>query len=136
MGVPTYDTIHLLHNEIKSNTMEVLSNIGGGQQGYLRLVVSPTTYAILTKNPFVRQVHPEKLIIPIAATHNAQEELKHQYEKNLRVFHKTEGAEQALIQKLVLAVEAIYITVIRNRITRKFTGNILMLIQYLIFTCG
>ena len=59
-GVLTYDTLHLLHNEIKSNALAVHSNIGGGQHGYLGLVVSLTAYYVLTKTPFVSQVHPGK----------------------------------------------------------------------------
>ena len=77
--------------------MAVHSNPGGGKHGYLILVTSPTDYALLTNNPFVRQVHPENLITPISATHHAQEELKFQYDENLRVFHETRGLERALI---------------------------------------
>ena len=57
MGVPTYETLHFLHNEVKSNAMSVHSNIRSRHYGYLILVVSPTAYALLTKNPFVCQFH-------------------------------------------------------------------------------
>ena len=136
MGVPIYDTLYLLHNKIKSNAMTVHSNLGGGQHGYLGLVVSPTAYALPTKTPFVFQVHTGNFIIPIAATRHAQEELKHQYEKNLRVFHETRGVERALIKKLVLAVEARYITEIINMTTGQFIGTLFILHQYLIVTYG
>ena len=45
IGVPTYDTIHILHNKIKSNTISFYSNLGGGQHGYLGLVLRPTAYS-------------------------------------------------------------------------------------------
>ena len=80
-GVPTYETLHLLHNEIKANTMAVQSNLGSGQHGYLGLVFILTYYVLLTNTPFVLQVYPGKLRIPIAVTCHAQEELKRQYEK-------------------------------------------------------
>ena len=83
MGVPIYETLHLLHNEIKSNAMTVHSNIGGRQHGYFSLVVRPTAYALLTNTPFVCQDYPGNLIVPIAATLHAQEELKRQYDENL-----------------------------------------------------
>ena len=41
-----------------------------------------------------------------------------------------------LIQKLVLAVEAKYITAIKNRTTGQFTGTLFMLIHYFIVTYG
>ena len=97
-------------------------------------MVSLIAYDLLTNTAFVRQVHPGKLSIPIAATHHAQEELKHQYKKKLQVFHKTRGVEQVLIQKLLLAVEEKYITVMRNRTTGQFTSTLFILMQYLIVT--
>ena len=44
--------------------------------------------------------------------------------------------EQTLIQKLILAIEAKYITYNRNRTTGKFTVNLFMIIQYLIVKYG
>ena len=41
-----------------------------------------------------------------------------------------------LIQKLVLAAEEKYTTDMSNRTTGKLTGNLFMLIHYLIFTYG
>ena len=72
MGVPTYDTLHLLHNGIKINAMAFHSNIGGGKNGYFRLLVSLTAYALLINTPFVFQLYPGNLIIPMAATRHAR----------------------------------------------------------------
>ena len=136
MGNLTYETLHFLHNEIKPNTMSVPSNLGGGQHGYLGSVVSPNAYSLIANTPFVCQVHPLNLIVHIAGTRHAQEELKFQYEKNLWVFHETRGVERALIQKLVLSIKASYITAIRNSTTGQFTGILFMIIHYLIVTYG
>ena len=57
-GVPTYETLHLLHNKIKANAMAVHSNFGGGQHRYLGLVVIHNAYALITNTPFVLPVHP------------------------------------------------------------------------------
>ena len=86
-----------------------------------------TAYVLLTKTTFFCQVHPRNLVIPTAATCHAQEELKCQYDENLRVFHETRGVEQALIKKLILTFEARYIMAMNNSITRQFTGNNSML---------
>ena len=53
--------------------MAVHYNIGGEQHCYLGLVFSPTSYSLITITPFVCQLNPGNLIIPIAGTHNAQE---------------------------------------------------------------
>ena len=104
MGVPTYETLHHLHNEINYNAMAVHSNLEGGQQICLGKVIILTAYALLTNINFFRQAYKGKVITPIAATRHAQEELKLQYDKNLRVFHEKQGVERALIKQLVLAV--------------------------------
>ena len=116
--------------------MIVHSNIGGGQHGYLGLLVSPTAYNLLKNTPFFRQVYPGSLVIPIAATCHVQEELKRQYDENLRIFHETWGVEQTLIQKLVLVVKARYTTAMRNKTSGKFTGTLFRIIQYMIVTYG
>ena len=71
-----------------------------------------------------------------AATRHIQEELKHQYNKNIRVFHKTRGVELMLIQQLELAVEENYNTTMNIRTTGQLKGTFFMIIQYLIVTYG
>ena len=110
------------------------SNIGGGQNDYLGLVVIRTAYSLLTKTPFVCKDYPGNLRIPIEATRHAQEELKCQYDKYLRVFHETRGVEREIIQKLILDVEEECIKSRRNRTNGQFTGTLFVLIQYLIVT--
>ena len=136
IGVPTYDTLYLLYNEIKSNTMAVHSNLGGSQHSYLGFVFRPTSYSLLISTTFVCQVHSVNLSTPIAATRHAQDKLKFQYDENLRVFHETQGVERALIHQLVLAGKARYITAMRSRTTGQFIGTLFMLTQYLIVKYG
>ena len=90
IGVPNYDTLHLLHSEIKSNALAVHSNLGGGQHGYLGLVVRPTAYVLLSNTPFFCPVHPITLGIPVVATHHAQDEFKGQYKYIYKYFMKRE----------------------------------------------
>ena len=136
IGIPTYDALHLLHNEIKSNAISVHSNIGGVQHGYLGLVVSPTACALLSNSPFVPPINPGILSIPVVVTCNTHDELKRQYDKNIQLFHEMWGVERAIVQKLILAIKAKYITDIRNRTTGKFYGTLFMSTQYTIVTYG
>ena len=69
--VPTYDTLHLLHHEIKSDVIAVHINIGGIQHGNLGLLVIPNAITLLSNAPFVRPMHPGTLIIPVVVTRHA-----------------------------------------------------------------
>ena len=40
-GQPTYESLRLLNQELKTNAMSVHSNLGGGAHGYYGLIVSP-----------------------------------------------------------------------------------------------
>ena len=121
IGVPTYDTLHILHNDIKYNSIVVHYNFGGYQPGYLVLVVSPTDYALLSNALFVNPIQPVTIVIPTVTTHHAQDELKCQYDENLQNFHEMQRVERKLMQQLVLSIESNKFTAIRNRTTGKFT---------------
>ena len=55
VGEPTLDTILLLHRQVKRNTQSVPTTLGGGQMGYLALVIAEANYnAIPASEPFER----------------------------------------------------------------------------------
>ena len=62
-------------------------------------------YATLSPVTYVRPMHTGILQITSNATHVALYELKRVYNKNLWVFQKVRGVEQALIQQVVTAVD-------------------------------
>ena len=64
-GEPTYETLKTLVNQLKANARSVRTTLGGGQHGYLGLVLSSQQYAIVAPNtPFHRPHHPGPLNIP------------------------------------------------------------------------
>ena len=70
-GLPTLDTILRLFREVKQNAQSVSTKLGGGQLGYLALVLKPQDYDKITiSHPFVRPTDPGtfKMIAPAART--------------------------------------------------------------------
>ena len=56
---PNIDSIARLHKEIKRNAQKVPTTLGGGQNGYLGLVVAPEAYnTIPGTRPFERPDDP------------------------------------------------------------------------------
>lgn len=47
IGIPTYDTLHTLQLELKTNAQSVHSNLGGGNHGHL-LRPSPNSCTVCT----------------------------------------------------------------------------------------
>jgi hypothetical protein len=122
IGIPTYETLHVMHLELKTNSTSIHSNLGGGQFGHLGLVISPARYAMESNKQYDRQLR-----------HDAHERT---YKEQLRTFHETRNVEIALIQQIVSAVDGQYISPMKNRNTGQFTGTIYQIIVYLQNTYG
>jgi hypothetical protein len=136
IGIPTYEALHQMQLELKTNALSVHSNLGGAQHGHLGLLMTNAQYALVSDTPYERPEHPGVLHIPHNATRVASDALKRTYDENLRVFHEVRGVEQALIQQIVTAVEEQYIIAMKNRDTGQFTGDIRQIFTYLQNTYG
>jgi hypothetical protein len=136
IGIPTYETLHTLHLELKTNSTSVHSNLGGGQFGHLGLVISPARYAMESNEAYVRPVHPGTLVIAAGDTRHAQDAHEREHKEQLRTFHETRNVEIALIQQIVSAIDGQYISPMKNRNTGQFTGTIYQILVYLQNTYG
>ena len=63
MGEPTYETLERLLKELQANARQVHSNLGGGNHGHLGLVLSPTSYALISAILFARPIFPGSQVI-------------------------------------------------------------------------
>ena len=104
IGIPTYDNLHQMQLELKSNALYVHSNLGGGTHGHLGLLMNYTRYATLSSVVYVCPVHPGILQTFSNAIIFSSYKLKRVYDKNLGVLYEVRGVEQALIQQIVTAV--------------------------------
>lgn len=135
-GEPTFDSIKQLHNEIKANSQNVQSNLGGGQYGHLGLVLNVQQYALLSNAPFIRPAHPGVLVIPNGTTNHRSQLLRDQHTEALRVFNEVNNVEKTLRQQIIAAVEPSYLAALRNRQTNSINLPIDDIIQHLYDTYG
>ena len=63
-GATTNKTIKQLKQELRANASSVESDLGGGDHGYLGLVLTDAKYATVTATPFVPPTYPAMLTIP------------------------------------------------------------------------
>ena len=95
-GEPTYEEIKRLHNVLKANAGRVPSVLGGGRNGYLALVISPTQYAMVSNVAFNRPLHPGQLILPPGISDMNARIQRENYNEALRLFRECEGVDSAL----------------------------------------
>ena len=58
VGKPTYTTLTTLKDQLKANAASVPTTLGGGNHGYLGLILSPATYATISPTAFIKPAYP------------------------------------------------------------------------------
>ena len=56
-GEPTYENLHALKNQLKSNAQSLVSNLGGGVHGHLDIILTSTEYALVSDVEYEPPVH-------------------------------------------------------------------------------
>ena len=57
-GLPTYETIKLVNDELSANAASVHSTLGGGNHGYLGITVTTAVYATISNTSFASPTMP------------------------------------------------------------------------------
>ena len=136
-GEPKNDTLRTLINELKANAQTVHSNLGGGANGHLGIVLMPHKYAVVAPGtPYNRPGFPGALVIPPNTTNVQAEMLRAAHSEELREFHECEAVHNALIQQVVKAVEPMYIKALRNPVTQAFVVPLNEILQHLMKVYG
>ena len=130
-GDPTFDSIKTLHNQLKTNSQTIPSNLGGGAHGHLGLVLNAAQYALLSNAPFIHPEHPGTLVIPPNTTQHMSTTMREQHTETLRVFNEVNAVEKSLRQPIITAVEPSYLAALRNRQTNSINSSIDQIISHL-----
>ena len=131
-GEPTYETLHHLKMELKANASSVPTILGGGNHGYLGMILTPTEYhRIAPADPFTRPPNPGALVPNPAgtATQIASAEDTHRTAKKL--YLETLLLERTIIQQIIEAVENKYLAALRNPVTGKITPLVPAILEFL-----
>ena len=93
VGKPNTVTLITLLNEVKSNAMSVHSDLGGGENGHLGLVVSPATYQTLVPDgvPYRRLVNPGRFVIEGRETQHQITQRRAEHAERVQVFKEVIG---------------------------------------------
>ena len=105
-GKSTYETLHHLKNELKSNLVSVPTTLGGGNYGYLGMILTPIEFhCIAPANPFTRPPNPGVLVPNPASmdTHIVSAEDTHRTTK--QIYLKTLLLKLTIIHQIIEAVD-------------------------------
>lgn len=135
-GQPTYVTLKIIKDEMKANATSVSSDLGGGANGHLGLMLSPIEYSNVSLVPYVKSVHPGTLVIPLGSTQHESTRLREDFKEELRQYRECTQVEKALIKQLGTALPQMYLRGFRNAHTNTITTDIPTLLEHLFTTYG
>lgn len=145
-GQPTIDSIAKLLRQVKRNAQRVITTLGGGQLGYLALVISPTDYNSIPNSAVFRRptdpgtFNPLPLgpilrgAVPLSAADIATQKIA--FDEELRRYNECQAVETALRNQIIAAIEPEYVQPIRNIHTDMINDTIPMIFGFLRDTYG
>lgn len=96
-GRPSYETMANLRTLLSANAASVQSGRGGGNNGYLGIVLSDAVYTTVSATPWANPPYPGPTpVIPAGATAAVTGEIVRQHTENLREWKEYANMEQAL----------------------------------------
>jgi len=147
-GQPNLDTILHLYRQVKRNAQDVPCKLGGGQLGYLGLVLHDLDYnSIPNAVPFQRPQDPGTFTVttpttrvsrttttattPITITAVDIANQKAQHDEQSRRYWETQAIEQALRNQIIEAIDKDYLDALRNNHTDMINDSIPEIFDYL-----
>ena len=92
IGKHTYSSLKTIKDELKANAGKVQCELGGGNNGHLRLLLSNTEQGLVSTTPYIRPVHPGP-IVPVGTTQIQNTSLRAQYNEDLCMFREATAVE-------------------------------------------
>ena len=152
-GKPTIDTILQVFKQLKRNAQCVPTTLGGGQLGYLALLLKPTAMATIPgATTFVRPTHPGTFTLvqnptppstravpnPVAPPLTPAEisVQKTAYDNRLCLYNEVQAVELDLRNLLIEAFEPQYLQALRNKHTDMIKDSLPDIFKYLCDTYG
>ena len=136
-GEPTYKAVKRLKNELRANASSVDSDLGGGDHGYLGLILSDAEYAsICPTSAFIAPAFPGQLLIPRGTDTIDAINIREAYKRDMNLYRECRDVERALMKHITVAVEPKYIDFLKNEHTDLIEEDIPTVLEYLFSNYG
>ena len=139
-GKPTYPALKTLKQELRANASSVDCDLGGGNHGYLGLVLTDAEYQAIpgvgAGNAFVAPVFPAPLVIPAGTDPVVALNLRDLHKDAVQAYRECAQIEKLLCDHLQNAVERKYIDAFINEDTQKIDADIPVVLAHLFARYG
>jgi len=115
----------------------VETDLGGGNHGYLGLVLTDEEYATIPHTEqFIAPNYPPPLVIPATSTPIEALELKDRHQEAKRLYLECKNVEKALLRHIQDAIEDKYIEPLVDEYTNLLNGDVPTILEYLFYNYG
>ena len=135
-GTPTNKTLKRLKQELRANASSVESDLGGGDHGYLGLVLTDGEYATVSATAFNAPAFPAPLAIPTGTDQVTALNLREVHKDSKRAYYECKNVEKALQRHVQDAIEDKYLESLIDEDTQLINADIPDVLKYLFETYG
>ena len=135
-GTPTNKTLKRLKQELRANASSVELDLGGGDHGFLGLVLTDVEYATVSSTAFTAPAFPAPLTIPTGTDQVTALNLREMHKEQKRAYYECKNVEKALQRHIQDAIEDKYLKSLIDDNTQLIKNDIPDILQYLFDTYG
>ena len=135
-GAPTNKTLKCLNQELRANASSVESDLGGGNHGYLGLVLMNAEYAVISATNFVAPRYPAALTIPHGTDQVQALNLQEQHKDAKRAYYECKNVEKALQRHIQDTIKDKYLESPLDNDTQLIQEDIPVVLDYLFDSYG
>ena len=115
-GEPNYESLKHLKDQLKANTASIPTTFGGGNHGYLGLILSPAAYTAVTATQFVEPIYPgQHPNVPAGTSAANTSTLVRRHTEDLRQWREFKTVNTALKNLLLTTIDDIYVRALKDR---------------------
>ena len=137
-GEPTYKSLKRLKTELRANASSVDTDLGGGDHGYLGLVLSDVEYMRINPTPaaFVAPNFPGALVIGPTFTAIQAVQARESHAEDMALYRECKNVEKALLRHIQTAVEDKFLEFMVDDDTGLIEDDIPTVLDYLFTNYG
>ena len=137
LGTLNYPVLKTLKNELKANAASIISDLEGGQNVHLGLVLTDVEYAVVcATHPYVRHKQPSAPTFGTGTPQHEVIQLRQDYKEAKELFREMVMLEKLLLKMLSQAVPSMYLNKFCNKHSNALEKTIPEILDFLFTTYG
>ena len=131
-GKPDYSAIKDTHQLLTANAVSVECDLGGGQNGYLSLILPPKQYPCVSRTAFVLPSNPGKTAhVPAWTAPTEEKRVLCKHTEYIRLYDEYRTFDAALKNQLLTVFDDPYMSTLKNGYTGYAKRSTMDLITHL-----